>query len=96
MILYFYYGITCNIIDRLLTTNQHRANGEELLGERIGRNIPKSYRCQAAAREIQRCDVTFRVGHVLDRDLQFFRQRVNPAWKMCANQMPIETKIFIA
>lgn len=69
------------IDDYLLTTNEHRANWEELLGECIGRNISKSYRCQATAREIQRGDVTFRVGYVLHRNLQFFRQRVNPTWK---------------
>lgn len=87
-----YYGITyiyiyiciykiLSIDDCLPTTNQHRANREELLGERVGRHISKSHRCQAAAREIQSGDVTFRVGYVLHRNLQFFRQRVNPAWK---------------
>lgn len=85
-----YYGITyiyiyiciykiLSIDDCLPTTNQHRANREELLGERVGRHISKSHRCQAAAREIQSGDVTFRVGYVLHRNLQFFRQRVNPA-----------------
>lgn len=65
---------------RGLTADQHRADGEELLGEGVRRNVAESHGGQAAASEVQRCDVALGVRDVLHGYLEPFGQGVYPTW----------------
>lgn len=68
-----------------LTPNEHGANTEDFFASCVGTNVSKTHASQTRTCEVQRCYISVRVWYVVDCQIEFTRQVVDPAWKDMAN-----------